>query len=346
MEASVSQAESVGYENPAPPVEGPSAEVIPFPVERRHAVEAGLQPEELFDDPVALSTEDDVPEPRLKRVPGEIPVGESVAMYLKEIGRFPLLTPDEEISLAKRYESGDLQAKEDFINANLRLVVDIAKKYLGQGLAFGDLINEGNLGLVRAVEKFDYRKGYRFSTYGTLWVKQSIARAVGDHGSAVRKPVHKNDEMRSYERYKRMFEVKKGREPTPEEIAAHFDHKLEDVNALIDAYQAMVSLDAPVTEDGDTERYEVLDAGSGDETLQAVIENENERETDERLDQIREWAAELPRLQREVILLHYGLDGEEPLSLPKVGRRLGISSAHAGNVHRDATAALARRAGA
>src|ERR687890_1524404 len=180
------------------------------------------------------------------------PTLDSLQLLLREAGRYRLLTPAEEIELAKRIERGDLDAKDRMINSNLRLVVSNARRYQGQGLALGDLIQEGMLGLIRAVEKFDWRKGFRFSTYATLWIRQAIQRGLENTSRTIRLPVHVAQRSRKVGRIERELSVELGREPTPEEIATRAELPLEQVKEMLDVSRTVTSLDKPVGDDEDT----------------------------------------------------------------------------------------------
>src|SRR5665648_303898 len=185
-------------------------------------------------------------------VPEGVGIDDPVRMYLKEIGRVPLLSAEEEIQLAKRMEAGDEEAKRRLAEANLRLVVSIAKRYVGRGMLFLDLIQEGNLGLIRAVEKFDYRKGYKFSTYATWWIRQAITRAIADQARTIRIPVHMVETINKLIRVQRQLLQDFGREPTPEEIAEEMDISVEKVREILKIAQEPVSLETPIGEEEDS----------------------------------------------------------------------------------------------
>jgi RNA polymerase primary sigma factor len=243
---------------------------------------------------------------------------DSLQLFFAEARRHPLLTAEEEVELAKRIERGDLEAKERMINANLRLVISVARKYQGQGLPLGDLIQEGMLGLIRAVEKFDWRKGFKFSTYGTLWIRQAIGRGLANSGRTVRLPVHIVARARKISDAERKLAVELGRQPTEEEIAAHVDIPLDEVADIRRADRGPTSLDQGVGEDGETALGDLI-AGDGPSVEEEVASDlDSER--------LREAVDTLPESERNVITLRFGLDREEPQALRETGRRLGLSS--------------------
>ena len=243
---------------------------------------------------------------------------DAVAQLLAESRRWPLLTPAEEIELAKRIERGDLEAKDRMINSNLRLVVSNARRYLGQGLPLADLVQEGMLGLIRASEKFDWRKGFRFSTYATLWIRQSIQRGLENRGRTIRLPVHVGQRARKVGRVERELTTRLGREPTDEEIAEEAELPLDHVLEVKAANRAVTSLDQPVGEDGDT-------------TLGSLIPLGDERGPEEsaedsaRREAVKAALAILPERERNVIELRFGTGAEAPQSLAQAGKRLGIT---------------------
>jgi RNA polymerase primary sigma factor len=243
---------------------------------------------------------------------------DSLQLFFNEARRHPLLTAAEEVELSKRIERGDLAAKERMINANLRLVISVARKYQGQGLPLGDLIQEGMLGLIRAVEKFDWRKGFKFSTYGTLWIRQAIGRGLANSGRTVRLPVHIVARARKIQDAERKLAVELGRSPTEEEIAAYVELPLDEVADIRRADRGPTSLDQGVGEDGDTALGDLI-AGDGPSVEEEVVAGiEDER--------LREAVDTLPEAERNVITLRFGLDQEQPQALRETGRRLGLSS--------------------
>jgi RNA polymerase primary sigma factor len=243
---------------------------------------------------------------------------DALRLYLREIGRVPLLTAEQEISLAKRIERGDLIAKRQMTEANLRLVVSIAKGYLGRGLTFLDLIQEGSLGLIRAVEKFDYRKGYKFSTYATWWIRQAVTRAIADKARTIRIPVHMVEKLNKVVHIERQLVQRLGREPSPEEIAEELEITTEEVREILRMSQLPISLEKPIGEEEDSSLGDFVEdeaAESPFDTAQLLLRRE---------DVVNALNA-LPRREREVIELRYGLLGGEPRTLEEVGRAFGVT---------------------
>jgi RNA polymerase primary sigma factor len=243
---------------------------------------------------------------------------DSLQQFLNEARRYPLLTAAEEIELAKRIERGDMGAKDRMINSNLRLVVSIAKKYQGQGLSLGDLIQEGVIGLIRAAEKFDWRRGFKFSTYATLWIRQAIQRGLHNTSRTIRMPVHIAQRERKISRVERELNVKLGREPTEEEIAAAAELPLEEVEEIRKASQPMASLDQPVGDDGDSAFGDFL-ATDRPEPQEEVIESYRDEAVRRALDK-------LPERERDVVELRFGVGRAEPTPLRETGRVLGMSA--------------------
>jgi RNA polymerase primary sigma factor len=242
---------------------------------------------------------------------------DTLQLFLRDVRRYPLLSADEEIELAKRIERGDLEAKERMVNSNLRLVVSIAKKYQGHELALLDLIQEGILGLIRAAEKFDWRKGYKFSTYATFWIRQAIQRGLANQGRTIRIPVHIGQRERKIARAERELAAAHGRPPTDEEVAAAAEITLEDLLETREVMRTITSLERPVGEDGGAELGDLL---ASDE-----IEPHEEVEIGLRDQTVRAALDQLPEQEREVIALRFGVDGGEPTPLREAGRRLGLS---------------------
>ena len=242
---------------------------------------------------------------------------DALQLFLREAGRHRLLTAAQEVSLAKRIEGGDAGAKEEMIKANLRLVVSIAKNYRNQGLPFLDLIQEGTLGLIRAVEKFDWRRGFKFSTYATWWIRQAVARALADKARTIRMPVHIVERLQKINRAERSLWAQLGREPTLEEIADEASITTEQVLEVRAAARASTSLDAPV---GDDEDATLGDFVAGDEPLP-----EEEVDVQLRRQVLLDALLSLPDREREVVTLRYGIDGNEPRTLEEIGRRLGLT---------------------
>jgi RNA polymerase primary sigma factor len=243
---------------------------------------------------------------------------DALRLYLRSIGRVELLTAPQEISLAKRIERGDMSAKRHMVEANLRLVVSIAKGYLGRGLSFLDLIQEGSLGLIRAVEKFDYRRGYKFSTYATWWIRQAVTRAIADKARTIRIPVHMVEKLNRVTHVERQLVQRMGREPEAAEIAAELDITVREVRDILRVAQMPVSLEKPV---GDEEESELGDFVADDRT-EEPFDTATERLQRE---DIQKALDALPERERQVIELRYGLRGHEPLTLEEVGRTFGVT---------------------
>jgi RNA polymerase primary sigma factor len=243
---------------------------------------------------------------------------DSLQLFLKDIGRVDLLTAAQEVELAKRIERGDHRAKQEMVEANLRLVVSIAKRYRNQGLPFLDLIQEGTIGLVRAAEKFDWRKGYKFSTYATWWIRQAVARALADKARTIRMPVHVVEKLNKITRTERKLRAERGREPTNLEIAEDLDMSIEEVESIRRTSQTPVSLEKPVGDDEESE-------------FGHFIEDENIPLPDEAADTAFRAAAlqkclgALSARERRVLELRYGLNGEQPCTLDEVGRAFQVT---------------------
>jgi len=248
---------------------------------------------------------------------GEITT-DALQLFLKDIGKVPLLTAAQEVELAKRIERGDHEAKQAMVEANLRLVVSIAKRYRNQGLPFLDLIQEGTIGLVRAAEKFDYRKGFKFSTYATWWIRQAVARAIADKGRTIRMPVHVVEKLNRILRSERKLRAERGREPTVEEIARELDMSCEEVEQIRRSAQTPVSLEKPVGDDDESEFGHFL----ADET--APLPDEL-AETAMQREALRSILGALSERERRVLELRYGLDGQQPRTLDEVGRAFNVT---------------------
>jgi RNA polymerase primary sigma factor len=243
---------------------------------------------------------------------------DSLRLYLRSIGRVGLLTADQEVALAKRIERGDMAAKQHMIEANLRLVVSIAKGYLGRGLTFLDLIQEGSLGLIRAVEKFDYRRGYKFSTYATWWIRQAVTRAIADKARTIRIPVHMVEKLNKVVHVERQLVQELGREPTPDEIAAQLDCTVREVKDIQRLAQLPISLEKPIGEDEDSELGDFVEDETADSPFEQAIENV-------RRENVRKALDALPEREREVIEMRFGLKGHEARTLEEVGRAFGVT---------------------
>jgi RNA polymerase primary sigma factor len=243
--------------------------------------------------------------------------GDTLQLFLRDIRRHPLLSAEEEVELAKRIERGDLEAKERMVNSNLRLVVSLAKKYQGHELSLLDLIQEGILGLIRAAEKFDWRKGYKFSTYATFWIRQAIQRGLANQGRTIRIPVHIGQRERKIARVERELAVKLARPPTDEEVAQAADITLRELEETRDAARTVTSLDRPVGEDEDT--------ALGDLFASDEPEPSEEAEIALREEAVHHALENLSDQERRVIQLRYGINGDNPTPLREAGRQLGIS---------------------
>jgi RNA polymerase primary sigma factor len=255
-------------------------------------------------------------------------------LFLNQLRHYPLLTAAEEVELAKRIEKGDMDAKERMVTSNLRLVVSIAKKYQGQGLPLTDLIQEGIFGLIRATEKFDWRRGFKFSTYATLWIRQAIQRGLENTSRTVRLPVHIAQRERKISRIHRELNAKLEREPTDEEIAEIADLTPEEVAEIRKAARPVVSLDQPVGEDGETALGDLM-ASQQPEAEELVVRSD-------RAQRLRTAVEDLPERERDVIVLRYGTNGEAPATLRETGRRLGVTPERARQLEDQALRRLSR----
>jgi RNA polymerase primary sigma factor len=279
----------------------------------------------------------DTPSNRTEFKPEELATSttDALQLFLNEIRRYPLLTAAEEIELAKRIEKGDMAAKERMINSNLRLVVSIAKKYQGQDLGLLDLIQEGIFGLIRAAEKFDWRKGYKFSTYATFWIRQAIQRGIANRARTIRIPVHIGQRERKIARVERELAAKLERQPTDEEISKESGVPIEQIEEIRDAGRAVTSLDKPIGEEGETAFGDLLasDAMLPEEEVHVSLSEELLRKTIE----------ELPETERNVLKLRYGINGDDPTPLRETGKRLGMSPERVRQIESKALAKLAMR---
>lgn len=251
-------------------------------------------------------------------IPEGINIDDPVRMYLKEIGRVPLLSADEEIKLAKRMEDGDLEAQKRLAEANLRLVVSIAKRYVGRGMLFLDLIQEGNLGLIKAVEKFDYNKGYKFSTYATWWIRQAITRAIADQARTIRIPVHMVETINKLIRVSRQLLQSLGCEPSPEEIAKEMDVSVDRVREIMKIAQEPVSLETPIGEEEDSHLGDFIedhDAPAPAEAASFVLLKE----------QLEDVLDTLTEREEKVLRLRFGLDDGRARTLEEVGQNFGVT---------------------
>lgn len=273
-----------------------------------------------------LFTEDEDPDPEDEidmehidlSVPEGVSVDDPVRMYLKEIGKVPLLSPDEEIELAKKLELGDEAAKKKLAEANLRLVVSIAKRYVGRGMQLLDLIQEGNLGLIKAVEKFDYRKGYKFSTYATWWIRQAITRAIADQARTIRIPVHMVETINRLVRTQRQLVQKLGREATPEELAKELDMPVDRVREIMKISQDPVSLETPIGEEEDSHLGDFIQ----DDNVEVPADAATYTLLHE---QLMEVLSTLTEREQKVLRLRFGLDDGRPRTLEEVGRQFNVT---------------------
>jgi RNA polymerase primary sigma factor len=264
------------------------------------------------------------------------PTTDALQTFLNQARHYPLLTAAEEVELAKRIERGDMMAKDRMINSNLRLVVSIARRYQGQGLPLSDLVQEGMLGLIRATEKFDWRRGFKFSTYATLWIRQAIQRGLENSARVIRLPVHIAQRERRISRVTRELTTKLGRDPSDEEIADAAELPLEEVIEIRKAAQQVTSLDQPVGDDGD--------ASLGDLMADEQPEPDAEVAARMREETVEKAIAELPERERNVVRLRFGLGGEAPTTLRDAGRRLGITAERTRQIEESALRHLARSA--
>ena len=253
--------------------------------------------DDVDDSDIVLTDEDDVDMEKIDlSVPDGISIEDPVRMYLKEIGKVPLLSADEEVELAKRMAEGDEDAKKRLAEANLRLVVSIAKRYVGRGMLFLDLIQEGNLGLIKAVEKFDYHKGFKFSTYATWWIRQAITRAIADQARTIRIPVHMVETINKLIRVSRQLLQELGREPTPEEIAAELDMPVERVREILKISQEPVSLETPIGEEEDSHLGDFIQDDNVPVPAEAAAQTLLKEQLDEVLDTLTEREQKVLRL--------------------------------------------------
>ncbi|MGH3078098.1 MAG: sigma-70 family RNA polymerase sigma factor [Gaiellaceae bacterium] len=311
--------------------------------EAQRLLESGLQTGRLDADEVALALDEleldpaqldefyaaldeaqiavvhaEADEPEVEVEPAAEITTDSLQLFLKDIGKVPLLTAAQEVELAKRIERGEHAAKQAMVEANLRLVVSIAKRYRNQGLPFLDLIQEGTIGLVRAAEKFDYRKGFKFSTYATWWIRQAVARAIADKGRTIRMPVHVVEKLNRILRAERKLRAERGREPTIDEIARDLDMSQEEVAQIRRSAQTPVSLEKPVGDDDESEFGHFLADDSTplpDELAETALQREA----------LRSILGALSERERMVLELRYGLDGQQPRTLDEVGRAFNVT---------------------
>ncbi len=271
------------------------------------------------DDDILISEEEEIEVEKIDlSVPDGISIEDPVRMYLKEIGKVPLLSAEEEIDLAKRMELGDQEAKKRLAEANLRLVVSIAKRYVGRGMLFLDLIQEGNLGLIKAVEKFDYRKGYKFSTYATWWIRQAITRAIADQARTIRIPVHMVETINKLIRVSRQLLQEYGREPTPEEISDEMNMPVERVREILKISQEPVSLETPIGEEEDSHLGDFIQDDNvpipADAAAFTLLK-----------EQLQEVLGTLTEREQKVLILRFGLEDGRARTLEEVGREFNVT---------------------
>ena len=275
--------------------------------------------DDVDDSDIVLTDEDDVDMEKIDlSVPDGISIEDPVRMYLKEIGKVPLLSADEEVELAKRMAEGDEDAKKRLAEANLRLVVSIAKRYVGRGMLFLDLIQEGNLGLIKAVEKFDYHKGFKFSTYATWWIRQAITRAIADQARTIRIPVHMVETINKLIRVSRQLLQELGREPTPEEIAAELDMPVERVCEILKISQEPVSLETPIGEEEDSHLGDFIQDDNVPVPAEAAAQTLLKEQLDEVLDTLTE-------REQKVLRLRFGMDDGRARTLEEVGKEFDVT---------------------
>ena len=272
-----------------------------------------------IDDDIILDDEDEVEVEKIDlSVPDGVSIEDPVRMYLKEIGKVPLLSAEEEIELAKRMELGDQEAKKRLAEANLRLVVSIAKRYVGRGMLFLDLIQEGNLGLIKAVEKIDYRKGYKFSTYATWWIRQAITRAIADQARTIRIPVHMVETINKLIRVSRQLLQELGREPTPEEIAAEMNMPVDRVREILKISQEPVSLETPIGEEEDSHLGDFIQDDNvpvpADAAAFTLLK-----------EQLEEVLGTLTEREQKVLTLRFGLEDGRARTLEEVGKEFNVT---------------------
>ena len=274
---------------------------------------------DLFSEDEDADPEDEIDVEHIDlSVPEGIGVDDPVRMYLKEIGKVPLLSPDEEIELAKKIELGDEEAKKKLAESNLRLVVSIAKRYAGRGMQLLDLIQEGNLGLIKAVEKFDYRKGYKFSTYATWWIRQAITRAIADQARTIRIPVHMVETINRLVRTQRQLVQKLGREATPEELAKELDMPVERVREIMKISQDPVSLETPIGEEEDSHLGDFIQDNNVEVPADAATYTLLH-------EQLMDVLSTLTEREQKVLRLRFGLDDGSPRTLEEVGRQFNVT---------------------
>ena len=271
-------------------------------------------------DPRALKATEKLSQKAMKdtKAPTNVKINDPVRMYLKEIGRVPLLTADQEVELALRIEQGDEEAKQELAEANLRLVVSIAKRYVGRGMQFLDLIQEGNMGLMKAVEKFDYRKGFKFSTYATWWIRQAITRAIADQARTIRIPVHMVETINKLIRIQRQLLQDLGREPLPEEIGAEMDMPTSKVRDILKIAQEPVSLETPIGEEDDSHLGDFIEDHDATSPADHAANEMMKKQLENVLDTLTD-------REENVLRLRFGLDDGRTRTLEEVGKVFGVT---------------------
>ena len=271
-------------------------------------------------DPRALKATEKLSQKAMKdtKAPTNVKINDPVRMYLKEIGRVPLLTADQEVELALRIEKGDEEAKQELAEANLRLVVSIAKRYVGRGMQFLDLIQEGNMGLMKAVEKFDYRKGFKFSTYATWWIRQAITRAIADQARTIRIPVHMVETINKLIRIQRQLLQDLGREPLPEEIGAEMDMPTSKVRDILKIAQEPVSLETPIGEEDDSHLGDFIEDHDATSPADHAANEMMKKQLENVLDTLTD-------REENVLRLRFGLDDGRTRTLEEVGKVFGVT---------------------
>lgn len=288
-------------------------------LEQNHVDVLRITEDDVDEEEIILTEEDEVDVENIDlSVPDGVSIEDPVRMYLKEIGKVPLLNAEEEIELAKRMEMGDAEAKKRLAEANLRLVVSIAKRYVGRGMLFLDLIQEGNMGLIKAVEKFDYRKGYKFSTYATWWIRQAITRAIADQARTIRIPVHMVETINKLIRVSRQLLQELGREPTPEEIAVEMNMPEERVREILKISQEPVSLETPIGEEEDSHLGDFIQDDNvpvpSDAAAFTLLK-----------EQLVEVLGTLTEREQKVLRLRFGLDDGRARTLEEVGKEFNVT---------------------
>ena len=300
-----------------------------------HGIEITDQAKASNADPRADVDEDDDDEEEERA--GES-IEDSLRLYLRSIGRVPLLTAEQEVSLAKRIERGDMTAKNQMVEANLRLVVSLAKGYQGRALPLLDLIQEGSLGLIRATEKFDYRRGYKFSTYATWWIRQGITRAIADKARTIRVPVHMLEKANKVSAMERQLVQRMGREPTTEELAAALEWKQSEVAQIKLRTGLPVSLDQPLAEDGASDLGDVIEDQAGEAQYERIADTMWREDVRRSLDR-------LPERDQRVLELRFGLKGGDGMTLDRVGKEIGVTRERARQIEGRALQELGRTPG-